>query len=303
MFDEKKAERMKELETRKNLTAEEKKEHKYISYYIGNVRNSYHPRTITVQNCVSICWAAKILYVGLQKGFKCMCGMDLDSLVVVNDNLCYSRCEGNCRQYCGGHAAISVYSTGYAPPPDFSKFDINKGIFGCREQMDLTYNCNKQGYVKGPDIHSPLMTPYICATYCRSTGNQVAAFRSNEFTCCCDSRSYRRPVWQQASHPLKYCGRPCGGAKLPCVGFYEGRFVSVLINVLGPQIFKGEPPDWNFSDGSIIPSFPVINKYKHEKFEHELLKPPVGAVAADERSHNKLIASTPGVDNTKFGKS
>ncbi|KAL8588905.1 hypothetical protein ACOMHN_051499 [Nucella lapillus] len=114
---------------------------------------------MTVQSCVQRCWIYRFDYAGLQNGDKCYCGMSTKGLATLNRSYCYSRCSGNCRQFCGGRVTMTVYKTG-------AKL--------CREHRPDAPACESK---QTKDLFSFRMSAPMCVTHCFSHHMPMAAFK------------------------------------------------------------------------------------------------------------------------------
>ncbi|KAF9033806.1 WSC domain-containing protein [Panaeolus papilionaceus] len=95
--------------------------------YKGCYSDTLNPRTlprqfffpasqggVTIEKCVAACSAEHWSIAGLEYGSECFCG-DFFRLDVVSlpANRCLMVCNGDQQEFCGGSAALSIYSNGF----------------------------------------------------------------------------------------------------------------------------------------------------------------------------------------------
>nr|KAG5700685.1 hypothetical protein BaRGS_029050 [Batillaria attramentaria] len=149
-----------------------------------------------------------------QGGSRCYCASGIRGLEKRSDRLCNERCQGNCRQRCGGTVAISVYETGYQQEPqlDFPNPTLRSGLTGCYKKSSLRAICPKSHERRYPVLRSGRMTAQMCALYCgadiSTTRSEVAVLRDLD-TCCCGP-SHQRTLREPRVSNSK-CDVPCVG--------------------------------------------------------------------------------------------
>ncbi|XP_066511052.1 kremen protein 1-like [Hoplias malabaricus] len=68
-------------------------------------------QTLTIQNCISFCRKQRYKLAGMESGYACFCGNDLDYDVHLPTLECSHVCFGNQQQPCGGDGHIIVFHT------------------------------------------------------------------------------------------------------------------------------------------------------------------------------------------------
>jgi hypothetical protein len=67
----------------------------------------------SVETCVGACAARGYTVAGLESGTDCWCDKQIQNgATLQNDTSCYTPCQGNLGEFCGGSWLLSVYNTG-----------------------------------------------------------------------------------------------------------------------------------------------------------------------------------------------
>ncbi|XP_007234226.3 kremen protein 1 isoform X1 [Astyanax mexicanus] len=68
-------------------------------------------KTLTIQNCISFCRNQRYKLAGMESGYACFCGNDLDYHLRVPSLECSHVCFGDQQQPCGGDGHVIVFDT------------------------------------------------------------------------------------------------------------------------------------------------------------------------------------------------
>lgn len=92
---------------------------KYLGCFRDNINNrvmKYQaPGTHDIESCHNEAVQNQYPYYGLQNGNLCFLGYEYQNGIQMNDNYCNLKCNKNNKEYCGGNAINSVYSSFETP--------------------------------------------------------------------------------------------------------------------------------------------------------------------------------------------
>ncbi|XP_055879273.1 uncharacterized protein LOC106064771 isoform X1 [Biomphalaria glabrata] len=220
----------------------------------------YSADKLDVQGCVFKCWTLRFTYAALQKGFLCFCGMTARETIKVADDECDSRCNGNCRQACGGEHAISVYKTGYIREPIIAidQRDLYKAKIGC-------YDKTSSGKILCPKDFAPIrtvrMSVPLCLYYCDSIYSAKFGTLSADDRCCCSNS-----VFGAKNTMLSWCDIPCAADdSVGCIGAKNRGTQWATFEIARIANFKRWPKSMFLEAHWIEPQFPVSDKFEIDK--------------------------------------